>query len=367
MTLERKESGERRYLKEEALQLAAIALKRKREEAGSRWKEAAENKRTREVFWRIARSDKPLDWIAVLHNLERSLSKGSRTWRGANDLAAYLLGVDIAEITTTEPPEDSGPVQIDVGDESQQLRVSYPKTIANHTAVILGQLPADDLFGAIFVKPRDGEDAWYPQCGGKHNPLHVGRAFACLAHFGNPDFVGYFGDPPAFDVLVYALRVPWPHGSDRLATEDLEMRICALDPVGKPTAFSVDRISPIQDMAIVDAEGKALWTEGSKTIQIEKRVTISWKGQPDATIEIRAGVGDRELVKQRVRAPLTLTAVAPQEPVGAKVIHLPNVTKGLYRVRLYPLKYTFVDSPYEWWLQARATIDQELRHARSPE
>jgi hypothetical protein len=352
MTTARREVGERLWLTEEALQRAILALKRRREEAGSKWKESAQDKRTKEVFWQIARSDKPLDWIALLHNLQRSRSRGSRTWRGTNDLAAHLLGVDIAEITTTEPPEDSGPVQIGLGDDSKQLRVSYPKTIANHTAVILGQLPGPALFGAIFVKPRDGEDAWYPQCGGKHNPLQVGRAFACLAHFGNPDFVSYFGDPPAFDVQVYAIRSPWPHGSDRLTTDELNARIAHLEPVGKPADFFIDRISPVQEMAVLDAAGKVLWMEGPKTIRLETQITISWKGQPDATIEIRAGVGDRELIRQRVRSPLTLTAAAPREPVGAKVIHLPGVKKGLYRVRLYPLKYTFVDSPYEWWLQA---------------
>jgi len=350
----------RRWLTPDAVTRAVAALKRRREEAGVKWNELAEDPKTGEKFWDIARSKTPLDWTGLAPYFRRSLQRGSRSWRGANDLAAHLLRVNVSAITTTEAPEESGPVQT-----SEGLRVSYPKTIANHTAVILGHLPDGDadadteLCGAIFVKPRDDEDAWYPQCEGKHNPLRVGRAFACLAHFGNPDFVSHHGDPPAFDVEVHALSVPWPHGSDRLTAAEMRSRIADLRPVGKK-AFSIQRISPVQEMTLTDAQGSVLWAEGLKTIPFDTEIVLSWKGQPEATIEVREGLGDKELLKQPVRSPLTLTVGAPRSPVGAKLIKLKPAKKGLYRVKLYPLKHTFVDPPYEWWLQAKAPQDEPV-------
>lgn len=343
-----------RWLTRKAIEDAIAALKRQRERASSKWEAPAENADTNEIFWKIAGAPKALSWQAVRHRLDRAWTENSMTRAGLNQLAAYLLGRPLEEISTLDKPDHSGPVEIDAIPETEDLPVSYPKTIATHTAVILLELPSPKLHGAVFVKPRDAEDAWYPQCGGKHNPLKIGRAFACLAHFGNPDFVSYSGHPPAFDVRAYALRAEWTHGSDRLTTSELQARIGDLQPACRVKEFSVERNARVMDMTVSDGHGRVLWTEGVRTIPFDKTLVLAWNGQPDAKIEIREGLTDRELVKHRhkVLSPLTLTIEPTREPPGAKTIVLGPVKNGLYRVRLYPLRYMFVDPPYEWWFQA---------------
>src|SRR4051812_15658219 len=65
------------------------------------------------------------------------------------------LNRPLEEISTLDKPEGSGAVEIDPIPETEELPVSYPKTIATHTAVILVELPSPKLHGAVFVKPRD--------------------------------------------------------------------------------------------------------------------------------------------------------------------------------------------------------------------
>jgi hypothetical protein len=77
---------------------------------------------------------------------------------------------------------------------------------------------------------------------------------------------------------------------------------------------------------------------------------LTWKGGA-GYIEIREGDGDR-LVFQGTAAPGAIVAIRGQARASrssAALFELPS--QGRYRVRLYPAVKSFLDPPYEWWLE----------------
>lgn len=212
------------------------------------------------------------------------------------------------------------------------------------------------------MKPDDGSAFWYPQCG-KNNPLQAGRAFSCFAHFGNPN--GIDSDPAvSYQVRVYALSAKWGYGSNRLDDDQLKERLARLEPIFPAPPFDIQRGSPVNTISISGGGAPHIWTDTVRKIRCSAPVQINWRGQPDAHIEIRAGACDSELFSQFVRAPVVLTV--PGCKVGARRKSIVLAGPGLYRVRLYPFRSTFMDPPYECWLDVGDGAEETMTEEMAP-
>lgn len=335
-----------RWLKPEDKDAALVALTQLRQKAGMAVKENAEV--GSEKLWEII-GQVPMSWDALKHQLARSDAPHSRTWQGAIALASRLLKQPEEEITQGTPPSGRS---ANGGQAQPQgyLLVSYPTRIADHRAVILGQLPDAGLRAALFVKPVDGKPYWYPQCGmkTKHNPLQVGTAFACFCYFGNPDWEEP-NEAPAqtYAVRVYAVGAEWPHGTNRLKENELDAKLGALGNQGF-VEVKVERSSPVQSVTISGLrDTQKLSFESVRRARCAAPIEIAWTGQQDAHVEIRKGRGDTHVWNDLVKTPLVLTGPGAVETRGRRVALQGS---GLYRVRLYPLRWSFVDPPYEFWL-----------------
>lgn len=343
----------RRWLTAEHRRLALEALTKRLKRSKKTKEDDAEDDAGK--WWAIAGDAASVSWDALRRRLDRSWNYGSRTWKSANDLAAALLGKKVEDITKAEPPPGR---KLPANKRGPRLNVSYPTRIADHRAVIVGEIPPD-LHPAVFIKPDvqpgEGETYWYPQFGTKrkHNPLRIGAAFACFAHFGNPNWIGHVEKSLMYHVRVYALEEPWPYNSNRLSQTDLDEKIAALKPHGH-LELEVERSSPVVSVTVTDhavspdRKKPAQWFQRMEKIPCSAPVQISWEGPSDMHIEIRRAVGDEEVVSQLVGNPVALTL--PGCPASRSANHLPLPGPDLYRVRLYPLRYAFVDPIYEWWL-----------------
>jgi hypothetical protein len=392
-----KSAGERRFLTREAKAdaLAALDALMKRETTGP-------NKRERPApaeLCEVAEAPKDSTWHVLRNRIEHSERPHGANWSGANALAAKLLARNLDRITTATPPPEwharsrrRGPVP--------HLRVAFPTRVADHRAVILGEI-SPDLFPVVLIAAKGQDELWwYPQCGPKeesnsvgiskpkHNPLRLGAAFACFAHFGNPNFINHRENAPSYRVRVCAMKREWLEGSNRLNDPDLTKKLEELGLV-RQIEVEVERRWPIEAVTISDRETSAPDKKGHASHRIRHRVhkvektdcnapvTIDWLGQQNVYVEVRDGDTDQEIKSGPFSPPVMLTIPGCHEPEararsrthdgrrdGAKrVMRLELKQPGLYRVRLYPDRYSFVDPLHEWWLDVKLHPDDESRTA----
>jgi hypothetical protein len=224
--------------------------------------------------------------------------------------------------------------------------INCPSTIVDHRVVLIGQLADATHYPAVFVRPEDEEEWWYPQ-NGHHNPLRAGRAFACFVHIGNPNGIWQLKELPlAAEVRVCALAGEWRHGSDRLDTGALDERLSKIGNLMEMRR-NITRISlTVDGVTISDQSGSKGLFHGPRPIPCTAPIRFDWDSNVDARIEVRKGFGDNWVDTKTVRPGARLVIDAAQK--GANDIRLPGA--GKYRVRLYPLKVSFVDPSHEWWL-----------------
>jgi hypothetical protein len=345
--------AEKRWLTKEGLERALAALKKRRQQSKRTWKEEADTE-----LLAAAGIETGREWNSLLLRLKRSGLAGSRDPETAIQLAACLLGLQgksIDCICTNEAPEDEPENETPNTEVSaappadSRLRINCPDTVYGHQTVLLGVLPAPGLWPAVFVQPLDdGGCFWYPQVG-RHNPLIQDTAFACMVSFGNPCGIWHERPLPAdYRVRVYALKERWScTASERLSDSELELQLAKHTVVDTFPTFGVTRPkSVVTDVTISHGKTKQPVTT-PKIIKCKSPVRIEWKGEPNARIEVRSGIGDRELCENSVSSPAILAFDPPRSKRA--FVQLPE--PGRYRVRLYPAtKWAFVGPAHEWWL-----------------
>lgn len=279
---------------------------------------------------------------------------------GAITLVAHLLGVtpDHAELTTrvVSAAVRSAGVRSAPGRSSaasEPFEVNCPSIVHDHRFVVLGQLPSADLHPLVLLQPQDGAGLWYPQVA-RHNPLRAGRAFSCFVRLGNPGGIWHSKKLPLdAKVRVLALDKAWDTSrSGRMGEIELEQHLRALGVVAQKEFFvsrtAVDVVAPL----LHDSEQFADRPLVFKEPQAERcvaPVTLGWTGGA-AYVEIREGRGDRLLYGGFAAPGATIVVRGGKAaPAGATVL-FELEEPGQYRLRLYPTVWSFVDPPYEWWV-----------------
>jgi hypothetical protein len=300
-----------------------------------------------------------VSWGILRQRLRHARLPNSRHAESIVGLSKLLLGGEIADITTEVAPRALAPLGppgevTSARTHIANLEVNCPQTVYDHRIVIIGQLPMPGLFPAVFVQPRDGSREWYPQCG-PHNPLQAQSAFACLAHFGNPDGIGHVKALPlTLDVRVYALGSKWTHGSGRLDVHKLDECVGQLGMVTM-RSFEVTRQQSGVNRVTV-SHRKGTLPPDCRVSACVAPVRFRWRGDGSAFIDVRLGTGDDQVCYESVASGVILTLPDRKEPPHKRILRRgqPVVLRlpagGLYRVRLYPQQWTFIDPRYEWWL-----------------
>jgi hypothetical protein len=294
-----------------------------------------------------------IGWLKRLGNADRSDPAS------AIELVAHLLGVapDDDELITSVPSSrarrSSSRAAQRIESVDSVFEVSCPSVIHDHRFVVLGELPQNGLHPAVILQPQDRTGFWYPQVA-RHNVLRAGRAFTCFVRLGNPGGIWQTKKLPLdAKVRVLALKHEWkPAWSGRMVESELQQRLEELGVVAEKECFvsraSIEPLEPTLSDHGSFANDPLIFHE-SKAETCAAPLTLTWKGGA-AYIEIREGSGDRLLYEGTVASGVTLT-VRGGEPAPSNAGAVFELDKpGQYRVRLHPAVCSFVDPPYEWWL-----------------
>jgi hypothetical protein len=345
---------------EKKLALAALEAYRDRENHGSNVDNTAPvdddlwNGADIALDQRLSASDgKPLSWGALLKRIRDWQKPSGKYALSTRSVVDYLIDwhrQSAPSSSSSRPPVGA------------KLEINCPNTIFDYRAVIVGQLPQLDarvrLYPAVFVHPKDNTGYFYPQCG-PHNPLLMGRAFACLARFGNPNAIWHRRRlPTRFDVRAYALLDRWTE-SRRLTMTELERLIeplrdpalakHKLDFAEKTKDDDVTRNAPgIDCLRIRDARGLVEFG-AHQEISCQAPFAIFWSGLGGARLEIRSGEDDSKVWEDAVGSGVTF--VLGEQAVPHDGYLGTALDAGLYRVRLYPQKPSFLDPECEWWIR----------------
>lgn len=280
----------------------------------------------------------------------------------AIEFVAHVLGLspDDPRLTAMEPVVRPGAVlqrdarRSDSSDES--LEVNCPSVVHDHRFVVLGELPRENLHPLVILQPQDGTGFWYPQIG-RHNPLRAGRAFSCFVRLGNPGGIWHTKKLPLDAKLrVLALDKEWrADSSERVNEAELAQRLAELGVVAEKEAFvsraSIELLEPTLRDHGSFADSPLLFDEPRVKTCVAP-VTLDWKGGA-AYVEIREGVGDRLLYGATAAPGATLVVRGGKAPPETASVIFELEKPGPYRVRLHPAVWSFVDPPYEWWLEIR--------------
>jgi len=138
----------------------------------------------------------------------------------------YLTGKGIGAVTIEHAAPETSPTPDSDRTPTQRPRIllNYHDNIYDHRHLILGQLPRQELFPTVFVKPQDLE-LWFPQDVIRLKDLG-GTAFVCHGRFGNPDGIGHSGQGSLWvgQVLVHAFQSPPDKDRLRNPLSDDELR-----------------------------------------------------------------------------------------------------------------------------------------------
>jgi len=289
-----------------------------------------------------------IGWIKRLGKPDRSDPQH------AIEFVAHLLGLspDDEALTTTAPSSGTeGSRRVSSSDEV--FPVNCPSVVHDHRFVVLGELPRPNLHPVVILQPHDGTGFWYPQVA-RHNPLKAGRAFSCFARLGNPGGIWHTKKLPLdATVRVLALRKEWrADWSARLGEAELAQRLEALGVVAEKECFvsraSVELLEPtLRDRGRF--EGQPLSFHEPRAETCVAPVTIEWKGGA-AYVEIREGSGDKLLYAGTAASGACLVVRGGKAPPPDANVILELDQPGQFRMRLYPAVWSFVDPPYEWWL-----------------
>jgi hypothetical protein len=272
----------------------------------------------------------------------------------AIEFVAHLLGVspDDEELTTTAPSAKARALgRVSAVDEA--FSVNCPSVVHDHRFVVLGELPRASLHPVVILKPHDGTGLWYPQVA-RHNPLRAGRAFSCFARLGNPGGIWHTKKLPLdATVRVLALAKEWKADwSARMGEGEIAERLERLGVVAEKECFvsraSVELLEPtLRDHGRY--EEKPLSFHEPRAERCVAPLKVEWKGGA-AYIEVREGAGDRLVYRGTAASGVCLVVRGRKAPVPNASVVVELEQTGRYRMRLYPAVWSFVDPPYEWWL-----------------
>jgi hypothetical protein len=295
-----------------------------------------------------------ISWLKRLGNANRSDPAY------AIEFVAHLLGVspDDDELTTTVPSARTravlqrGPQATEASDRA--FEVNCPSVVHDHRFVVLGELPQEKLHPFVVLQPQDGSGFWYPQVA-RHNPLRAGCAFCCFVRLGNPGGIWHKKKLPLdAKVRVVALEREWrADWSTRMDEAELRRRLGDVGPVAEKESFvsraSIELVEPtLRDHGRF--EDSPLVFHEPRVETCVAPVILGWKGGA-AYIEIREGSGDRLLHGGTAASGATLVVRGGKAPPQDATVVFELDKPGKYRLRLYPAVWSFVDPPYEWWLE----------------
>ncbi len=303
----------------------------------------------------MAGRDREVQYGALIGWLKR-LGKSNRPDPpGAITMVAHLLGVtpDHAELTTPMAAAGALSAPSRSSSASERFEVNCPSVVHDHRFVVLGELPSAGLHPLVLLQPQDGAGLWYPQVA-RHNPLRAGRAFSCFVRLGNPGGIWHSKKLPLdAKVRVLALEKAWDTSrSGRMGELELEKQLRALGVVTQKEFFvsrtAVDLVAPLLYDSAQFADCPLVFKE-PKAESCVAPVTLRWAGGA-AHVEIREGRGDRLLYSGSAAPGVTIVVRGGKAaPAGATVL-FELEEPGQYRLRLYPTVWSFVDPPYEWWV-----------------
>ncbi len=293
--------------------------------------------------------------ISWLKRLGEGSKKGAP--KGALALAAELTGSSPADCTRwaeTSPQASSRQQASPTNKKSRdQLQVNCPSIVHDYRFVVVGELPDEQAHAAVLIQPVDGTGYFYPQVA-RHNPLRAGRAFACFVQLGNPAGIWHI-KPPPFDakVRVLALERPWDTElCDRLLEEELDQLVAQLGLIAQhdtmTSRVSTDPLVPTLHDGADHSSDPLRYPEPQPRTCVAP-LTLNWKGGA-AYIEVRGGDGDRVLFQGTAASGAVVTMRGRSKPEDKTRILCELDAPGRYRLRMYPALKSFVDPPYEWWL-----------------
>jgi hypothetical protein len=307
----------------------------------------------------MAGRPRPVQFGALISWLKRLGENGRPAPKGAIELVAALLkSAPADEALTTEvgapEPLAKGRAAADrSAARESRFEVNCPSVVHDYRFVVLGELPRDHLHAVVLVQPLDGTGLWYPQVA-RHNPLRAGRAFACFVQLGNPAGIWHIRRPPLdAKVRVLALERPWSHElNHRLSDREVGAQAESLGLVDQhetlTSRVSTDPLVPLlRDAGPFSTE--PLTHPEPQPRKCVAPLIVEWNGGA-AYLEVRSGDGDQLIHEGTAASGVTLTLTGRSaRPTHTTVLcELPG--SGRYRLRLYPAVKSFVDPPYEWWL-----------------
>lgn len=277
----------------------------------------------------------------------------------AIEMVAHLLGVppDDDDLSVAMPSAAAHGISRRstprASSQYESFEVNCPSVVYDHRFVVLGELPGNELHPLVLLQPQDGTRLWYPQVA-RHNPLRAGRAFTCFVRLGNPNGIWHSKKLPLDGkVRVLALQKAWrPDWSRRMNELELGQQLGELGVVAEKEFFvsrtAVDLLAPVlHDRGRF--ESSPLGFEEPKAEHCVAPLTIAWKGGA-AYIEIREGRGDRLLYSGSAASGATLVVRGGRAAPSNATVLFELDEPGEYRLRLYPSVWSFVDPPYEWWI-----------------
>jgi hypothetical protein len=308
----------------------------------------------------LAGRPRQVQYGALISWLKRLSEDARPDPEGALELVAHLTHMNQDDVELWAARDAITPKARVPGERSSfrdgRLEVNCPGIVHDHRFVIVGELPREHLYPLVVVQPVDGAGLWYPQVA-RNNPLLAGRAFACFVQLGNPAGIWHIKRPPLdANVRVFALEREWSvEATERLTEDDLHQKVGHLGVVDQKDSFTsrvtTDPIMPsLRDAAAFSVT--ALVHDEPQVRTCVAPLRIDWKGGA-SYIEVRDGSGDK-LLFQGTAAPgarFSLRGEVPEVGSEPALFELPGA--GRYRVRLFPGGRSFLDAPFEWWLEVK--------------
>jgi hypothetical protein len=297
-----------------------------------------------------------LAWASV----ERLLSASRTCTKRTIELVAHLLNMRPEDVRTTTSVARSGGTASHHQAPRGSLLVDWHETIDDHRQVILGQLPEADLFPAVFVFSAD-RNQWYPQHDLVRMKKRGGLAFVCNARFGNPHGIGHVPKPdkkpfPWYGkVRVYALgEEPQKERIPAVLSDDQLDRWASEHRVASQTETPVKRDwPPIASIVVEGHRERDEWTfHPPECVTCTFPLNLSWRTRTTVYYEIRKAPTDEVVHEGDVRDDCQMRIVdkASSLPMPPGVERVPLPGPGIYRLRYWGMRKSFLDQELELWM-----------------